>query len=139
MEKIYVQSRFFHVAIISRGYLFNSFRDCDMKKVLLALSLVSVFGAVNAAEVAPVVEKQTCEKAVYPKSALMNEETGTVTLGLLIGTDGKVLDSKVENSSGSKSLDKAALQAFSLCKFKPGMKDGKVEQMWLKMDFVWKF
>lgn len=137
MEKIYVQSRFFHVAIISRGYLFNSFRDCDMKKVLLALSLVSVFGAVNAAEVAPVVEKQTCEKAVYPKSALMNEETGTVLLSVLVGPDGSVVDSKVDQSSGSKTLDKAAVKIYSSCKFKPAMKDGKPQQAWAKLEHIW--
>jgi protein TonB len=60
-------------------------------------------------------------------------------LGFLISVDGKVLDSKIESTSGSKSLDKAALAALSLCKFKPGSKDGKVEQMWTKVDFVWKF
>lgn len=69
----------------------------------------------------------------------MNEETGTVILGFLIGMDGKVVESKIESSSGSKSLDKIALTALSLCKFKPGTKDGKVEQMWTKVDFVWKF
>ncbi|MDE2430500.1 MAG: TonB family protein, partial [Burkholderiales bacterium] len=52
--------------------------------------------------------------------------------------DGKVVESKVEKSSGSKSLDKAALSALSQCKFKPGTKDGKPEQAWAKVDFVWK-
>jgi protein TonB len=74
----------------------------------------------------------------YPKAALMNEETGTVAMGFLVATDGKVIESKVEKSSGSKSLDKAALSALSLCKFKPGNKDGKPEQLWAKLDFVWK-
>lgn len=68
----------------------------------------------------------------------MNEETGTVSMGFLIATDGKVLESKVEKSSGSKSLDKAAVSALSQCKFKPGSKDGKADQLWAKVDFVWK-
>ena len=68
----------------------------------------------------------------------MNEETGTVGMGFLVGVDGKVVDSKVEKSSGSKSLDKAALTALAQCKFKPGTKDGKPEQTWAKVDFVWK-
>ena len=68
----------------------------------------------------------------------MNEETGTVSMGFLVGVDGKVVDSKVEKSSGSKSLDKAALSALAQCKFKPGTKDGKPEQLWAKVDFVWK-
>ncbi len=110
-----------------------------IKWIIGLLCAMGFAGTSFASVTQPVIDSKSCEQPKYPKASLLNEETGTVTLGLLIGTDGKVLDSKVENSSGSKSLDKAALQAFSLCKFKPGMKDGKVEQMWLKMDFVWKF
>ena len=91
-----------------------------------------------AAETAPVMDNKSCDPPKYPKAALMNEETGTVTMGFLVGTDGKVSESRVDKSSGSKSLDKAALQALSQCKFKPGTKDGKAEQMWTKVDFVWK-
>ncbi len=109
-------------------------------QVLLATILA--LGTVATAQAAvnqPVMDSKSCDAPKYPKASLMNEETGTVTLGFLIGTDGKVLESKIENSSGSKSLDKTALAALSLCKFKPGTKDGKVEQMWTKLDFVWKF
>lgn len=94
--------------------------------------------SVMAAETAPVMDNKSCDPPKYPKAALMNEETGTVTMGFLVGTDGKVMDSKVEKSSGSKSLDKAALTALSQCKFKPGTKDGKPDQVWAKVDFVWK-
>lgn len=92
----------------------------------------------NAAVTNPVIDSKSCEAPKYPKASLMNEETGTVVLGFLVSADGKVIESKVESSSGSKSLDKAALTALSLCKFKPGAKDGKVEQMWTKVEFVWK-
>lgn len=100
--------------------------------------LMTVSGIVAAADVAPVMDSKSCESPKYPKAALMNEETGTVTMGFLIATDGKVVESKVEKSSGSKSLDKAAISALSLCKFKPGTKDGKPDQLWAKVDFVWK-
>ncbi|MFZ6801746.1 energy transducer TonB [Undibacterium sp. Di24W] len=96
-------------------------------------------GFTNAAVVNPVLDSKSCETPKYPKASLINEETGTVTMAFLVSADGKVVDSKVDTSSGSKSLDKAAIAAFSLCKFKPGTKDGKVEQMWIKVDFVWKF
>ena len=96
-------------------------------------------GFANAAVVNPVLDNKSCETPKYPKASLINEETGTVTMAFLVSTEGKVVDSKVDVSSGSKSLDKAAIAAFSLCKFKPGAKDGKVEQMWVKVDFVWKF
>ncbi|MBY0572151.1 MAG: energy transducer TonB [Undibacterium sp.] len=100
--------------------------------------LLSLSGLSYAADVAPVMDAKSCESPKYPKAALMNEETGTVTLGFLVSADGKVVESKVEKSSGSKSLDKAALSALSLCKFKPGSKDGKPDQLWAKVDFVWK-
>lgn len=108
-----------------------------MKKLFLAAAL-SVFAAsVFANEVAPAVEKATCEKPVYPKSALMNEESGTVILSVLVNTDGTVADSKVEKSSGSKALDKATVKVYSSCKFKPGVKDGKPQQAWTKIEYVW--
>ena len=108
-----------------------------MKKSILATVLfVSAFSA-SASEITPSVDKQTCEKAVYPKSALMNEETGTVVLSVLVGPDGAVVDSKVEKSSGSKALDKATQKIYSSCKFKPGAKDGKPQQAWTKLEYVW--
>lgn len=108
--------------------------------VLCFASLSILFiGNANAAVVSPVIDNKSCEMPKYPKASLINEETGTVTMAFLVSTEGKVIESKVDTSSGSKSLDKAAIAAFSLCKFKPGSKDGKIEQMWVKVDFVWKF
>lgn len=93
----------------------------------------------NAAVVPPAIDSKSCDLPKYPKASLINEETGTVTMAFLIGADGKIVESKIDTSSGSKSLDKAALSAFTLCKFKAGSKDGKLEQMWVKVDYVWKF
>lgn len=106
--------------------------------ILVSTLLLALSASVMAAETAPVIDSKSCEPPKYPKAALMNEETGTVTMGFLVGTDGKVVESKIEKSSGSKSLDKAALTALGQCKFKPGTKDGKPEQSWAKVDFVWK-
>jgi protein TonB len=113
-----------------------------MRSVLVCGLVLGGFllsGFSNAAVVNPVLDNKSCETPKYPKASLINEETGTVTMAFLVSADGKVIESKVDTSSGSKSLDKAAISAFSLCKFKPGTKDGKVEQMWIKVDFVWKF
>ncbi|MDE2430658.1 MAG: TonB family protein, partial [Burkholderiales bacterium] len=76
--------------------------------LLASALLLSAATSVMAAEVAPSMDSKSCEPPKYPKAALMNEETGTVALGFLVGADGKVVESKVEKSSGSKSLDKAA-------------------------------
>ena len=85
-----------------------------------------------------VVDFSSCERPDYPRNALRNEEQGTTRLSFLIGLDGKVAESKVEKSSGSRTLDAAAKNALSLCKFKPGTIDGKPQQSWTVVDYVWK-
>lgn len=77
-------------------------------------------------------------KVEYPKASLMNEEQGTVSMSFLVNPDGVVADSKVNKSSGYKSLDKAAIKALSACKFKPGTKDGHLAQTWASVDYAWK-
>ena len=76
-----------------------------------------------------------CEKPEYPREALMNEEHGTVRIRVLVDTSGKVIDAKVKKSSGSKILDKAATKAYSLCTFKPAMKDGVPQQDWYEIEY----
>ncbi|MCH7307624.1 TonB family protein [Acinetobacter sp. NIPH 1852] len=76
-----------------------------------------------------------CKKPDYPREALMNEEEGTVRMRVLVDASGKVIDSKVAKSSGSKSLDKAAIKAYSLCSFTPAMKDGVPQQEWYEIEY----
>jgi len=94
-------------------------------------------GPANPVRVAAVADFNTCAKPEWPKSSLRNEETGTVTLSFLIGTDGRVADSKIVKSSGFRDLDKAAVTGISKCRFKPGSTDGKPEQAWMQMQYVW--
>ncbi|MDO8415177.1 MAG: energy transducer TonB [Agitococcus sp.] len=101
--------------------------------VSVSFSLPSVF----AADKAPVLDKSSCEAATYPKAALMNEESGTVSVAVLVSTDAKVVEVKIDKSSGSKTLDKAASKIYSTCKYSAGQKDGKPEQGWAKVDHVW--
>lgn len=106
-------------------------------KLLAALLLASVTGAVFAGEVPAVFDSKNC-KAEYPKASLMNEEQGTVSMSFLVGPDGSVVESKLEKTSGFKNLDKAAIKSISACKFKPGTKDGAPAQTWTKVDYAWK-
>ena len=89
-----------------------------------------------ANEVPASFDAKSC-KAEYPKAALMNEEQGVVSMKFLVSADGKVLESKLDKSSGFKSLDKAAITAISACKFKPGSKDGKPDSTWTKVEYNW--
>jgi periplasmic protein TonB len=87
--------------------------------------------------VAAVVDAANCAKPDYPRNAQRNGDTGTVTLALLIGTDGRVADSKVEKSSGFRELDRAAQVGLGLCRFKPGTIDGVPQQSWTRMQYLW--
>jgi len=56
----------------------------------------------------------------YPQDALRNEETGTVTVNLSIGTNGRVTGCNVTGSSGSNSLDRATCRILqSRARFTP--------------------
>ena len=83
------------------------------------------------------VDARACEKPTYPLSSIRIGEEGTVNLAMLIGPDGRVLESRVEKSSGSRALDRAAIEGLSLCKFKPGTIDGIAEKSWAKLQYVW--
>jgi len=79
-----------------------------------------------------------CRAPEYPSMSRRLEETGTVILQFLIDVDGAVLSSKVDSSSGHSRLDQAALETLAKCRFKPGTVDGKPEQSWARIRYVWK-
>ncbi|HZV64736.1 MAG TPA: M56 family metallopeptidase [Telluria sp.] len=80
---------------------------------------------------------QSCEKPRWPKQALRNGVTGTVTLGFLVGPDGKVIDSRVANTSGDASLDEAARSGIALCHFKPAIVGGVAVESDMTMKYTW--
>jgi len=86
---------------------------------------------------APVVNAASCDKPEYPPAARRANETGTVLLNFLIDVDGKVIDSKVERSSGSRRLDEAARAALELCRFRPATVNGKPTRAWARLEYVW--
>jgi protein TonB len=88
--------------------------------------------------VAPVVKAKNCRDPDYPPVSERLEEEGTVVLGLLVGVDGKVTDSRVEKSSGHERLDKAAQAALSRCRFTPGTFNGNPEAAWARIQYRFK-
>jgi TonB family protein len=79
----------------------------------------------------------TCSRPVYPPQALANKIEGTSTIGLLIGPDGKVQNTRLYQSSGDASLDEAARAALALCTFKPALAKGKPVAAWAPVQYVW--
>ena len=106
-----------------------------------------VIGAASLANAAPtrpvakdteaVAKFDTCKRPHYPAESIKLHHTGTVTLGFLIGKNGKVKDSKVTKSSGHVALDEAAHTALTKCTFKPATAKGKPVEAWTAVQYVW--
>jgi protein TonB len=79
-----------------------------------------------------------CDKPDYPTASRRMEEEGTVGLRFLVGADGKVIQSEIAKSSGYKRLDEAARAGLAKCQFKPATVDGKPEQAWTTIQYVWR-
>lgn len=79
--------------------------------------------------------RANCETPPYPAAARRAGETGVVRLNVLINADGRILESKMARTSGSKRLDEAAKEGLSGCKPKPAIVDGKPERSWVIVEF----
>jgi protein TonB len=92
---------------------------------------------VKSGHISAVADFGSCDKPEYPRASRRNEEAGAVTAAFLIGIDGRLVDSKVVKSSGFRDLDQATLQGIGKCTFKPGSTDGKPQQSWMQVQYVW--
>ncbi len=92
-------------------------------------------GQMNSAVFA---DANSCALPDYPASAARDGQTGTTTLALLVGADGRVSSARIDHSSGSQVLDRAAMKALSLCKFKPAVNNGAPAAGWAQLAYVWK-
>ena len=61
----------------------------------------------------------------YPQRALRRRETGTVRVQVEVGPDGVPTDVSVSESSNSRELDRAALDAVRKWRFSPAVRDGQ--------------
>jgi len=86
---------------------------------------------------AVLADAKSCALPDYPARAARDGSTGTTLLALLVGTDGRVTSSRIERSSGSRELDRAAVNALSLCRFQPATSNGVAEAAWAQLAYVW--
>jgi protein TonB len=110
----------------------------EVAPVTNTITAVTTVKPPPAKHIPPVVKAGRCREPEYPPASARLGEAGRVVLQLLVNTDGKVVDSKVETSSGYPRLDEAARSALSLCKFTPGTYMGRPEQAWGRMAYVFK-
>ena len=109
-----------------------------LRGALVASLCALASAAATAGEGKWVQDAKSCAAPEYPRDALSKGEQGTTGLRILVGVDGKAIDSEIETSSHSHKLDSAAQRALMECSFKPQPADAKPAQQWVKTEFVWK-
>lgn len=83
--------------------------------------------------------KKGLSRPPYPSASLRLSEEGAVGLALYLREDGKVVDGKIESSSGFERLDSAALKhAIRSWKFEPCTKENQPVACWHRIKFRFK-
>ena len=68
---------------------------------------------------------------VYPQQSVIKREQGTVLLRVLVNVDGSPDQVDVQRSSGSRHLDRAAVDAVKRWRFRPGTRNGVATAGWV--------
>lgn len=102
--------------------------------VMLSLAAGSAFGAGESGARTPTAK---CEAPAFPTRWQEEGDTGIVTLAVLVAEDGKVMESRLLNSSGIARVDRASLKASARCKFQPVAKDNASAPAWTRVQYNW--
>lgn len=94
-------------------------------------------GAAFAANLAPHVDLTQPHEQVYPDSAQLNGEEGSVLVNAYVRPNGRVSKIKVAQSSGFADLDNAAVQSVLNWRFVPAMQDGDPISDWTAVKVVY--
>jgi protein TonB len=77
-------------------------------------------------------------KPEYPPAALRAQESGTTTLNLCVSKAGSVTSASISGSSGSQTLDNAALTWIKRERFKPATENGQpIDVCDSQLSYVW--
>lgn len=108
----------------------NGARIVDTPKLAPPSVTPSAPAPAPASTVAPALPTQSPPRLVqrgtphYPLEALRNQQEGTVLMRVSIAPDGSVTDVRILETSHSRILDRAAVEAVQRWKFAPAMRDG---------------
>jgi protein TonB len=95
--------------------------------------------AVSPPVPAPAPSPATAPRAIdnpapkYPRVARQRGYEGTVELLVHVLASGRVDDVKLERSSGSSSLDRAAIRGVKRWRFTPAKRDGRAIDIWIEV------
>ena len=68
---------------------------------------------------------------VYPRAARRRNIEGTVMLDVRVTESGRVAEIKIARSSGHAVLDRSAVKAVTLWRFKPAIRSGRAMETWV--------
>ncbi len=74
----------------------------------------------------------------YPPESVKANQSGTVTVQLMLDIDGNVIDALIARSSGWPMLDLETVVGLKECKFKPSTINGVPVPSLTRLDYVWK-
>lgn len=75
----------------------------------------------------------------YPAASIRSAEQGKIALSVLVGSDGRVLDARVAQSSGFPHLDEAAVkEARAHWHLRPATRNGVPFEQWLTVGVVFR-
>jgi protein TonB len=106
-------------------------------RVLFVAALSLASAQAMAVEASADFKANGCSLPTYKDSSAKAEEQGLVKLVYEVGSDGKVLDAKIESSSGYTALDQASLRAVKECSFKVDSSVAKDAKVPAKIAFDW--
>jgi protein TonB len=105
----------------------------SLSALLLCVAAVPALAADRAAKIDP----KGCDAPEYPPRWQTDGEGGNVVVAFLVGADGKVMESKIVESSGSPRVDRASARAGARCTFQPGARNGEAAPSWTKVRYTW--
>ena len=93
--------------------------------------------------VAARIDVSSCDKPDYPAAALRADASGTTKIRFSVDASGSVSKAEIERAAGAsrehRLLDRAAVDALSKCRFKPGTDEqGKPVGGTTVVDYVWR-
>lgn len=104
----------------------------------LALASTCPTGTRSNPEIASGRKARATIRDAYPDSLQKQGVGGKVGLWLLVLADGTVGDVTLEQGSGHRGLDAAAVTAGWYLEYRPACRDGHVADVWLYQEFVFK-
>lgn len=101
-----------------------------------ALLLTATLPAVGAGANVALVVAGACEAPQFPAQWQHDGDGASVVVSYLVGADGKVVNSKIVQSSGLLHIDRASQRAGERCKFVP-VQGTQADASWTKVKYSW--